>query len=109
MCRQRGREPGAPPGERAPARPAIAVGRGLALGRSLRLFVASSLERDGLELERLDVTDWPLARPGVLPGGDVAEVLVVAGRLAVLGLIFDPEVGAARLATLEGVEAEELA
>src|SRR5262249_30408076 len=45
----------------------------------------------------------------VLPRGDVAEVLVVALRLAVGGLVLEAEVAAAGLVALEGVQAHELA
>ena len=55
---------------------------------------------------------WRIGRfalAGVLPGGDVAEVLVVAAGLAVLGLVLLAEVAAARLPALQGVEADQLA
>src|SRR5689334_4593949 len=50
-----------------------------------------------------------LARPGELPRRDVAELLVVALRLALGGLVLLPEMAAARFPALEGVEADELA
>ena len=45
---------------------------------------------------------------GPLPGGDVGEVLVVALGLALLGLVLGPEVAAAGLLAVEGVEAHQL-
>src|SRR5262249_1763701 len=59
--------------------------------------------------QRLHVADRTLPLAGVLPRGDVAEVLVVAERLAVGRLPLLAEVPAARLAALERVEAHQLA
>ena len=44
-----------------------------------------------------------------LPGGDVRELVVVTQRLAVLGLRLGPEVPAAGLPPVQGVDAHELA
>ena len=50
------------------------------------------------------------ARPAVpLPRGDVRKVLVVAQRLALLGLVLDAEVAAAALLAVAGVAHEQLA
>ena len=62
-----------------------------------------------VELKRFDQTVGTVAFPGVFPSGDVAEVFVVACRFAVVGLVFLAEVTAARLASLERVEAKEFA
>ena len=45
----------------------------------------------------------------VLPGGDVGEMLVVAQRLAVRGLMLLPEMSAARLLAMQRIEAHQLA
>src|SRR5512145_1043869 len=76
------------------------------MGRSL---VAPGLEVHVLEDEWLHVPDrlLPLAR--VLPRRDVAEALVVAQSLALLGLVLLAEVPAAGFLALEGVEAHQLA
>src|SRR5215207_8061455 len=75
----------------------------------VRLLVAALREVDVLELERFLVE----RRCGVdaleLPCGDVREVLVVAQRFALFGLVLHPKVAAARLLAGEGVEAEQLA
>ena len=52
---------------------------------------------------------WGAALAGPLPGGDVAEALVVAEGLAVLGLALLAEVAAAGLLAGEGVADHELA
>ena len=57
----------------------------------------------GLELERLLVQAGVGVVARVLPGRDVREVLVVAQRLAILGLVLDPEVAAAALLAVQGV------
>src|SRR5262245_55943816 len=64
---------------------------------------------DVVELERLDVALGLVAGAGVLPGRDVAEVLVVAFRFAVFGLVLLAEMAAAALGALERVEAQQLA
>ena len=64
------------------------------------LLVAALGEVDVLELERFLVERRRGADAVELPRRDVREVLVVAERLAVLGLVLDAEVAAA--ATLRG-------
>src|ERR1035437_5899620 len=66
-------------------------------------LVASGRQVDVLELQRLDVAEGRSAVTLMLPGGDVAVVLVVAQRFAVGGLPFLAEVGAAALASRERV------
>src|SRR3954471_20897387 len=65
-----------------------------------------------LELERFLVkrlgTDVGGPETGVLPRGDVREVLVVAERLAVFRLVLDAEVAAAALLAMQRVAAEQL-
>src|SRR5262249_49322808 len=71
-------------------------------------LVAAGGERHALEVQRLEV---PCRRPSLaamLPDGDVAEVGVVAARLALLRLELLAEVPAARFAPLQRVEADEL-
>ncbi len=63
---------------------------------------------DELELERFLVQRRPLADALELPRADEREVLVVAQRLALLGLVLDAEVPAAALLALERVETDEL-
>ena len=53
--------------------------------------------------------DGSLAVTGELPGRDVGVAVVVAQRLAVLGLRLGPEVAAAGLAPVERVDAHQLA
>src|SRR5207245_5325913 len=71
-------------------------------------LVAPLRELDRLELERLLVQDGFLAHTRELPRRDVRELVVVAERFAVLGLVLDPEVPAAALLPVQGVEAHEL-
>src|SRR5215813_3327519 len=66
------------------------------------------MERDRFEVERLDEAFGRGAGRRREPGHDVRETLVIAQRLAVVGLILDPEVAATRLLTREGVAAHEL-
>ena len=48
------------------------------------------------------------ADAGELPAGDVAEVVVVAGRFAVFGLVLLAEVAAAALVAVQRVDAHQL-
>src|SRR4051794_21014190 len=72
-------------------------------------LVAPRLQLDELVGEVLLVQHRRLTCTGPLPGCDVGVLLVVAQRLAVLGLRLGPEVAAARLAPVEGVDAHQLA
>src|SRR4029077_16203139 len=58
--------------------------------------------------ERLLVECRRLAHPFPLPRRDEGEMLVVAQRLAVGGLVLLAEVAAARLVAVQGVEAHQL-
>src|SRR5688500_2474625 len=91
-------------------RPQCAAGLSARAVCSIRgaLFVTPLAGGDELELERLLVELRRLARAGELPGGDVAEVLVVAERLAFGGLVLLAEVAAARLFAMERVDAHQL-
>src|ERR1044071_3190088 len=71
-------------------------------------LVAALRQVDVVELQRL-LDQLRVARvAGVHPGRHVGEVLVVAERLAVLGLALLAEVAAARLGAVEGVQADQL-
>src|SRR6266542_7166687 len=71
-------------------------------------LVAALLQRDVLEPERLLVERRRRAGPLPLPRGDVGELGVVAGRLAVRRLVLDAEVAPRGLVAVERVEADEL-
>src|SRR5579884_4348627 len=71
-------------------------------------LVAADSEMHVLEVERLLVQDRRAILAAVLPGGHVGKVLVVAQRFAILGLALHPEVAAARLGTVPGVQADQL-
>src|SRR6188474_458631 len=71
-------------------------------------LVAPLGEMHVLESERLDEPVRQPIGPGIFPGRDVAEVLVVALGLSVRSLELLSEVPAARLASLERVQAHEL-
>src|SRR4051812_10223092 len=75
----------------------------------VRLLVAALREVHVLELERFLVERRRGADALELPCGDVREVLVIAQRFALFGLVLHPQVAAARLLAGEGVEAEQLA
>ena len=62
---------------------------------------------DVFEAQRFLVENRLGAGPGVLPGGGVGEVVVLAQSLPVLRLMLDPEVAAAGLLAVEGVAAQE--
>src|SRR5262245_49031520 len=70
--------------------------------------VAPLGEVDVLELEVFLVELGLGAHPGELPRCDVGEVLVVAERLAVLGLVLDAEVPTAALLAVQRVDAQQL-
>src|SRR5437763_9625874 len=70
-------------------------------------LVAPLARMDVLELERLLVQHRRDAGAGPLPSGDVAEPLVVAPRLAVLGLVLLAEVAAGGLVTVPRVDAQQ--
>src|SRR5687768_8303058 len=72
------------------------------------LFVAALRERDVLEGELLVVLARRVAGTGELPHGRVTECRVVPLRLAVLGLMLDAEMTAARLVAVERVDAHQL-
>ena len=76
------------------------------IARAPRLLVRTGRRVGVLELERLLVQHRLARRPRVqLPRGDVREVLVVAQRLAVLGLVLLAEVAAARFVAVQRVAA----
>src|SRR5680860_113299 len=75
----------------------------------MHLLVVPLRELHMLELERLLVQLGSRADTGELPRRDVRELLVVAARLAIVGLVLDPVVTAAAFLAFEGVEAHELA
>ncbi len=64
---------------------------------------------DVVEGELLFVQHRGSADAGEFPRGDVAEVLVVASGFALFGLILLPEVAAAALVAVQGVDAHQLA
>src|SRR5689334_4673104 len=71
------------------------------------LLVTSRFGMHVLKRQRLGVPRRRLSGPLVLPDGDVLEVFVVALRLAVGRLELLAEVGPARLAPLQRVQAEK--
>src|SRR5437016_1910106 len=79
------------------------------LGTLLVLLVAAPCEVHVLELELLLVQLGRRADAFELPRGDVAEVVVVAERLALFRLVLDSEVTAARLLAVQRVAAQQLA
>ena len=62
-----------------------------------------------LEFQGLLVQFGLLVIPFVLPGADITEVLVIAHRLAVRGLVLDPEVPAAGFLAVQGIPGKDLA
>ena len=62
---------------------------------------------DVFKVQGFDEPVGAVAVAGVLPGRDVGEIFVVAGRLALLGLKFLAEVAAGRLPAFQGIEADE--
>src|SRR3712207_5296676 len=92
-----------PDAKLAPSR--VAVTRSSAGSSSL---VAALGEVDVLVLEVFAVQDGGSALRRPLPRGDVGEVLVVAQRLPLGGLALGPEVAAAALGPVQGVDAHEL-
>src|SRR4051812_28698759 len=77
--------------------------------RSVGSLVAPLLHLDVLIHQRFLVQHGLAAVPGVLPGADVGELVVVPESLPVLGLGLRPEVPAAGLPPDEGVDAHQLA
>src|SRR5438309_203030 len=72
-------------------------------------LVATYRGMNGIPLQGLDEAHGLALLPGVLPGGDVAEVLVVALGLAVGILIFFAEMPAARLGARQSIARQQLA
>src|SRR4051812_30923134 len=60
-----------------------------------------------LEVKGFLVQHWLAPRWGVLPRRGVRELVVVAQRLALVGLVLDPEVTAARLLSVQRVATHE--
>ena len=92
--------------------PAFSAGAGLAPDAEgevhRRLFVTPLRQVHMVEPQWLPVQPLRCIGLQILPGGDVGEELVVTQRLAILGLILDPEMSAARLLPVERVQAHEL-
>src|SRR3954469_12341690 len=60
-----------------------------------------------LEVQGFLVQHWLAPRWGVLPRRGIRELVVVAQRLALVGLVLDTEMTAARLLAVQGVTTHE--